>query len=80
MASIQVSLEDGSLVMCEVVERLGYNHDIGADAIWVKHGDKEFCAERRLGAWRKRTPRNRITPLLEELQRNPNWPKAPESN
>jgi hypothetical protein len=75
MASIQVALEDGSLVMCKVIERLGYNHDLGANAAWVEHDGKEFCAERKLGAWRKRGARDRITPLLEELKRNPNWPK-----
>ena len=69
MASIQVSLEDGSLVMCKVIERLGYNHDLGATAAWVEHNGKEFVAERRLGAWRKRTVQQRVQPLIDHIER-----------
>lgn len=77
MAQIQVALEDGSLVVCRVVERLGYNHDLGATAAWVEYDGKEFCAERRLGAWRKRTAQQRAQPLIEHIERCAKSGEAP---
>lgn len=68
MSKIQVALEDGSLVMCQVMERT-YNHDVGARTALVKHDGNEFMAVHRFGAWRKWTPRDRVQPLIDHIER-----------
>jgi hypothetical protein len=76
MAKVQVALEDGSLVMCDVMER-SYNHDVGARTVWVNHDGKEFMAVHRLGAWRKWTARDRVQPLIDHIERCAKTGEAP---
>ena len=68
MAKIQVALEDGALVFCDVMER-SYNHDVGANTAWVKFDGREFMAVRKNGAWRKWTARDRTQPLIDHIER-----------
>jgi len=69
MSKVQVQLENGQLAICFVIERMGFNHDIGAQTIWVSHGGMEFMAVRKLGAWRKWSAADRARPLVEYLKR-----------
>jgi hypothetical protein len=57
---IEVALEDGTLVMCNILER-SFNPDVGARTIWCEHNGKEFMAVQRLGAWRKWTAADRLS-------------------
>ena len=69
MASkVQVALDDGSLIMCNVLER-SFSHDVGSRTIWCEHDGKEFMAVRRLGAWRKWSASDRVAPLIEHTER-----------
>ena len=43
---IIVTLEDGRVVACDIVER-SYRHDTGARAAWCSHDGREFVAVRR---------------------------------
>jgi hypothetical protein len=68
MSTIQVALEDGTLAKCRVIERLGFNHDVGARAAWVEHDGKGFMAVGNRGAWRKWSAADRAQPLRHGAQ------------
>jgi hypothetical protein len=36
MSTIQVTTEDGTSANCRVIERLGFNHDVGARTAWAR--------------------------------------------
>jgi hypothetical protein len=55
--------------MCSVVERMGFNHDIGMRAAWVELNGHEFMAVNQLGFWRKWGPADRAEPLIEHIER-----------
>lgn len=55
---------------CKVVESLGFVHDIGRRASVVLHeGVERKAVYSGPGGWRFWTPRNRIQPLIDELER-----------
>lgn len=59
---------DGTEVTCPVVERLGFNHDIGAYAAVVVHdGGEKTAVKRPGGTWRLWMPRDRVRPLREHI-------------
>ena len=47
---IIVSLADGRVVVCAIVEH-SYRHDANARAAWCSHDGREFVAVRRGGLW-----------------------------
>jgi hypothetical protein len=49
---IIVTLADGRVVVCAIVER-SYRHDADARAAWCSHDGREFVAVRRGGLWRE---------------------------
>jgi hypothetical protein len=49
---IKVTLEDGRVVVCAVVER-SYYHDTKARAAWCSHDGREFVAVRHDRGWRE---------------------------
>jgi hypothetical protein len=49
---IIVTLEDGSVVACDIVER-GCHHNVTARAVWCSHGGREFVVVRRGVVWRE---------------------------
>jgi hypothetical protein len=50
---INVTLESGEIARCRVIERMGFNHDVGACAVWVEHDGRQFMAVGGHGVWRK---------------------------
>lgn len=66
---INVTMEDGNAVMATVLERLGFNHDVGRRAIWCGYEGKEFMAVCVGGFWRKWGAKDRVKPMIEHLER-----------
>lgn len=66
---VNVVFEDGSLHFLRIVERLGYNHDLGAYCKFVEYEGREILVKRPKGLkiWRRYTPAERVQPLVEHL-------------
>jgi hypothetical protein len=68
-AKITVRVDDID-VACEVVERMGYNHDVGMYATLIQLGEEQKIAVRPPnGTWRLWTARDRVQPLVEHIAR-----------
>jgi hypothetical protein len=58
---ITVTLADGRVVVCAIVER-SYRHDADARAAWCYHDGREFVAVRLGDRWRAPNPVARLAP------------------
>jgi hypothetical protein len=64
----KLQLDTGETV--RVIERMGFNHDVGARTAWVKQDDHEFMVVYlRPGTWRRWSAADRTQPLIEHLKR-----------
>jgi hypothetical protein len=51
-----------------VIERLGFNHDVGARTAWASHAGEEFMiVHLRPGTWRRWKAADRVRPFIEHL-------------
>ena len=53
----------------EVIERLGFNHDIGGYVAIVRAGGSEATVVKQGGVWRFWTPADRARPLIDYYQK-----------
>jgi hypothetical protein len=58
---ITVTLDDGSTVVCAIVER-SCNYDPNACVAWCSHNGREFVAVRIGRVWRERTRSGSVVP------------------
>lgn len=68
--NIDVILESGETVQCKVIERMGFNHDVGAYSFWVEYSGKEFMAVGRNGIYKKWSAKDRIAPMFAARPRS----------
>lgn len=59
---------DGVEVLCPVIERLGFCHDIGARMAVVMHGGRDRTATNKGGRWHLWGASDRIQPLVDHIK------------
>lgn len=73
MKKIRVFIGDGTDELCEVVDNLGFNHDVGAYTKEVRLPDGALAmAVGRGKAWRLWSVHDRIKPLVDAAKKG--WP------
>lgn len=70
MAKIEVHMANGKRLMCDAVEKIGYNHDMGGYVASVRHFNTKYMAVKVTGAgsiWREWSGVDRTRPLRQHL-------------